>query len=127
MEEERRDDRPREPRRAGQPGQRRAELEAQPVGDPAAALAVGLDQALVLPDRKGQRPRALQEAPPGLQLDEVQIVEVDRDEAPEQDPAPPQTSRAAAGRREDCSSECMSALPYLPTILPSHICDIAKM
>ena len=72
------DDGAREPRRAGDPGDPALELEPEPVGDAAGALALGLDDPLVLPDGEAQRPRALEEAAAGLELGQAEVVVVDR-------------------------------------------------
>lgn len=84
------DGRLREASGPGYPGERRAQLEVEPIGEPAAPLPLGLDHPLVLPDRERERARALQKAPPRIQLGEAEIVEVDGDEAAEQDPAAPE-------------------------------------
>ncbi len=69
--------------RAGQP-----RLEGEPVAH-AAAVAGGLERALVLPDPHREHPRALQEPPARLQLDQGEVVEVDRQHAEQQQPGAP--------------------------------------
>ena len=88
--EEEGDDRRGDSLDARDPGDAALELESEAVGHRAAPLPRRLDDPFVLPERKGQRPRALEEAPARLELGEAEVVVVDREHAAEQDPAPAQ-------------------------------------
>src|SRR4051812_42692724 len=81
MAEEGAEDRQQDPAERAQ-----ARLEADPVGDRAAPLG-GLHRALVLPAAHAHHRRALEKAPPVLELDQGDVVVVDRQHAEQQDPA----------------------------------------